>query len=213
MAELTLKAEKREVSTQAALKQLRKDAKIPGIYYTSDSAPLPISVEEKELNKFVYTKEAHIALFEVEGLKPARAIVKEVQFDPLTDKIVHFDLQGMTVGQTLQLEIPVLLEGQPVGVREGGVLQQFMHKLEVECLPKNIPDQITLDVSELKIGDSILVRDLSFDDFKILNADTVTVVSVVKPRGAEEGTTSAEEGEEIEGSAEDASQTEESSEE
>jgi len=213
MAELTLRAEKREVSTQGALKQLRKEAKVPGIYYTSDSTPLSISVEEKELKKFVYTKETNIALLDMDGQEPLRAIVKEVQFDPLTDKIVHFDLQGMTVGQTLQLEIPVSLEGQPVGVREGGVLQQFMYKLDVECLPKNIPDRITLDVSELHIGDSILVRDLSFDDFDILNADTVMVVSVAQARSIEEETTGEEEGEEIEGSAEDESQAEESSDE
>jgi len=213
MAELTLRAEKREVSTQGALKNLRKEAKVPGIYYTSDSTPLSISVEEKELKKFVYTKETHIALLEMDGQESLRAIVKEVQFDPLTDKIVHFDLQGMTVGQTLQLEIPVSLEGQPVGVREGGVLQQFMYKLDVECLPKNIPDRITLDVSELQIGDSILVRDLSFDDFDILNADTVMVVSVTQARSIEEETTGEEEGEGIEGSAEDESQAEESSDE
>ena len=194
MAELTLKAEKRKVSTQGALKQIRKNAKVPGIYYATDSAPMPITVEENELNKFVYTKEAHIAMFEIDGQEPLRAIVKEVQFDPLSDKIIHFDLLGMTAGQTLQLEIPVALEGQPKGVREGGVLQQFMYKLDVECLPKNIPDQITLDVSDLGIGDSILVRDLSFEDFNILNADTVMVVSVAKARGVEE--TEAVEGEE-----------------
>ena len=194
MAELTLKAEKRKVSTQGVLKQIRKNAKVPGIYYATDSAPMPITVEENELNKFVYTKEAHIAMFEIDGQEPLRAIVKEVQFDPLSDKIIHFDLLGMTAGQTLQLEIPVALEGQPKGVREGGVLQQFMYKLDVECLPKNIPDQITLDVSDLGIGDSILVRDLSFEDFNILNADTVMVVSVAKARGVEE--TEAVEGEE-----------------
>lgn len=210
MAELTLRAEKREVSTQGALKQLRKNAKVPGIYYTSDSTPLPISVEETDIRKFVYTKEAHIALFEMEGQEPLRAIVKEVQFDPLTDKIVHFDLLGMTVGQTLQLEIPVSLEGQPIGVREGGVLQQFMYKLDVECLPKNIPDQITLDISELNIGDSILVRDLSFDDFEVLNADTVMVVSVAKARGIEEETS---EGEEEAETTEGEDQSEESTEE
>ena len=196
MAELTLRAENREVSTQGALKQIRKNARVPGIYYTSDSTPMPITVDENELKKFVYTKEAHIALLEFDGQEPLRAIVKDVQFDPLSDKIIHFDLLGMTVGQTLQLEIPVALEGQPIGVRAGGVIQQFLYKMDIECLPKDIPDQITLDVSELGIGDSILVRDLAFDNFEILNADTVMVVSVAKARGIEE--TETAEGEEPE---------------
>ncbi len=213
MAELILRAEKREVSTQGALKQIRKNAKIPGIYYTSETTPIPITVEENDLKRFVYTKEAHIALLEVEGQEQVRAIVKEVQFDPLSDKIIHFDVLGMTAGQTLQLEIPVSLEGQPIGVREeGGVLQQFMYKLDIECLPKNIPDQITLDISDLAIGDSILVRDLSFDDFEVLNADTVMVVSVAKARGIEE-TTTDEETEEVEGTTEDEDKSEENKEE
>jgi len=186
MAELNLRAEKRELSTQSALKQIRKNGKIPGIYYTNESASMAINVEARDLFKFIYTKETHIALLEVEGQESVRAIVKDVQFDPLSDKVIHFDLLGMTKGQTLQLEIPVSLEGQAVGVREGGVLQQFLYKISIECLPKNIPDQITLDISELGIGDSILVRDLSFDDFKILNADTVMVVSVAKSRAVEE---------------------------
>jgi len=199
MAELNLRAEKRELSTQSALKQIRKNGQIPGIYYTNESGTLPINVEARDLNKFIYTKETHIALLEVEGQEAVRAIVKEVQFDPLSDKIIHFDVMGMTKGQTLQLEIPVSLEGQAIGVRAGGVLQQFLYKVNIECLPKNIPDQITLDISELGIGDSILVRDLSFDDFKILNADTVMIVSVAKSRATEE--------EEAAEAAEDAEET------
>ena len=86
--------------------------------------------------------------------------VREVQFDPVTDNIMHIDLQGLSMTEKMRLDIPVVLEGNAVGVRAGGYVQHHKHKLEVECLPGDLPEHLVVDISNLGVGDAISVADM-----------------------------------------------------
>lgn len=194
MAEYILNAKKRALTTKGALTQLRKNGFVPGIYYIKGGEPIPVEVMETAINTFVFTSETHIIKLKIEGESELECIVKDVQFDPVTDKVVHFDLIGVTRGQVMQVEIPVLLKGNAIGVKAGGKLQLELHKLEIEVLPVNIPDHVEIDVTGLNVGESIHVRDLKFEKFTILNNSDLPVVSVT----ALKAETDAEEAEETE---------------
>jgi large subunit ribosomal protein L25 len=185
MAETILKAKRRELGTKGDINQLRRDGFVPGVYYSKGKEQITFAVEAVALNKFVFTSASNIIQLTFEGEEPIGCIIKDVQFDPVTDHIVHLDMQGVTLGQVLQIDIPTNFIGSAIGVKEGGILQEQLHKLEVECLPRNIPQHIDIDVSELGIGDAIYVKDLELEDIKFLNNDESIIVSVVPPKAEE----------------------------
>jgi len=187
MAAHVLNARERALTTKSALTKLRSESKVPGIFYIKGSDPITIEVDENEINRYVFTSETYILNLKIDGKKDElECIIKDVQFDPVTDKVVHFDLLGITRGQVMNVEIPIVFTGSAVGVKAGGKLQIEAHKLEIEVLPVNIPEHIEIDITNLNIGDSINVRDLSFDNFKILNNEDVLIVSVAALREEEE---------------------------
>ena len=193
MAEKILEAKKRELGTKGDLNQLRKGGFVPGIYYSKGKEQINFSVEEVVLNKLVYTAATNVIQLTFEGEEALGCIIKDVQFDPVTDKIVHFDLQGLTFGQVLQLEIPLSFVGAANGVKEGGILQEQLHKIDVECLPRHIPQNLEVDVTELNVGDSIHVRDLEFENIKVLTNGEAIVAAVVLPKLEEEEVSEDEE--------------------
>lgn len=196
MADLSLKAEKRSASTKGELNDLRKTGLIPGVFYAKDQDNFILSMHENQLKKIVYTSEAHIVSLDVEG-QTYRCILKDVQFDPLTDKMVHFDLQGVTAGQIMQMQVPIVLKGSAKGVKEGGVLEHHLTKVDVECLPKHLPENIEINVSNLKVGDSISCGDLEIENVKILNNPDSVIVGVSSTRAEEEETTDVDLDEEV----------------
>lgn len=181
MAEVTLKAERREVQKNDA-KKMRRDGIIPGVYYVHGQEPVHVKVTVNDIKPIVYTSETRIAKLQIEGEEDRECILKEVTFDPVSDKILHFDLLGITRGETLQLEIPISLIGKPIGVKAGGVLQHSLFRIDIECLPKDIPEHIEVDVSHLEMGDAIKISDLNIDNITILNAEDSIVASIVAPR-------------------------------
>ncbi len=182
MAEKILKAKKREISTKGAINQLRRDGFVPGIYYSKGKEQIAFSVEEIALNKYVFTSKTNIIQLTFDGEEGIGCIIKDVQFDPVTDRVVHFDVLGVTLGQLIQLEVPIRFVGAANGVKEGGILQEQLHKLEVECFPRHIPEHLEIDITELNVGDSISIKDLEFENITILNSEDGNVVSVVAPR-------------------------------
>lgn len=186
MAEHLLKAKKRVLSSKSALTQLRNNSKVPGVFYIKGSDPIPVEVEETAINHYVFTSESHIITLKVEGHEDLECIIKDIQFDPVTDKVVHFDLLGITRGQVMTIEIPIMISGSAIGVKAGGKLQIDLHKLEIEVLPSDIPENIEIDITELNIGDSIHVRDLSFEKFVILNNEDTQIVTVTTVHEEEE---------------------------
>ena len=197
MSEIVLKAWKREPGTKGDLNKLRRESYVPGVYYSKGNEAISIYTVNTSLFPLVYTAETHVVILEIEGEKEKlRCVVKDLQFDPVTEKIVHFDLLGLTTGEVVQLSVPLVLTGQSIGVKKGGVVQQAVHKVEVECLPRYIPDHLEIDITNLDLKDSIHIWDLEFENMKFLQEAEVMVVSVILPRGAEEEGEAAEEGEE-----------------
>jgi large subunit ribosomal protein L25 len=115
-------------------------------------------------------------------------ILKDITFDPITDRVTHFDLQGVAANEAIKVEVPVVLTGSAAGVRDGGVVDFIQHKLEIECFPRHLPEHLEINIADMNIGDSIHVRDLSFENVTILTSEDATVVLVAAPRVASETT-------------------------
>ncbi len=196
MEKTVLNANLRKTGTKSELNRLRNTGRVPGVFYSRVSETLPIDVSEKDINPIVFTAETHLISLQVDGHEEYECIVKDVQFDPVTDRVVHFDLLGLIKGEAFQLEVPVQLIGSPIGVKEGGVIQHSLHKLEIECLPKDIPQHLEVNIAQLKIGDSIHVGDLNFENIKILNPKDSVVAAITHPKQVKEVT--VEEGVEAE---------------
>jgi len=181
MSEITLKARKREEYKESTLNQLRKKGIIPGIYYGHGVDNIIIAANELDLRPIIYTTESRIVNLKFDDDKSFSCILKDVQFHAVSDKPLHFDLIAIKEGEVLNIEVSVHLIGTAIGVREGGMLQHILHKLDIECLPSNIPSHIDIDISEININDSIKVSDLRLDNIKILNDENASIVSVVPP--------------------------------
>jgi large subunit ribosomal protein L25 len=186
MEKVVLKANVRTNISKPARSALRKVGKIPGVYYSKHGSPIPIGVVEKEINPLVYTTETHLISLQLDNNEELDCVIKDIQFDPITDRVIHFDLLGLTSGETFQLEVPVQFHGSPVGVKEGGVLQMLLHKLEVECLPKDIPQRIDINIQGLKLGAAIHVKDLNLENLTILNPEDAVIVTVTHPKAEKE---------------------------
>ena len=182
MENVILNANKRDVSSKSEKNKLRNSGKVPGVFYMRDHESLPLYVNEKEINPLVFTSDTHIISLKVDGSEEHECIIKDVQFDPITDRVIHFDLLGLTKGETFQLEVPVQLKGNPIGVKEGGIIQHIIHKLEIECLPKDIPQHIDIDITNLKIGDAIHVRDLKLENISFVTSEGAVIVAITHPK-------------------------------
>jgi large subunit ribosomal protein L25 len=180
MREVTLQG---EVRTQLGKhsRLLRRQGQVPGIFYLHGEQNIPVVVPEKSLRPLLQTSEAHVINLKLDGGSRS-CILRDVQFDPVTDQPVHFDLQGLKEDEEITLEVPIVVTGgTPVGVRDGGILQQLIHRLEISCLPKYIPEQIEVNVENLKINQFLHVSDLKLDNVTILESETTTIVGVVPP--------------------------------
>lgn len=186
MASVNIKAEPREISTKGAINKLRRDGFVPGVIYSKELEPQLITVSEIALKPVVYTTEMNLIELKIGESEPVTCVLQDIQFDPLTDHIIHIDFQAITVGQKIQVQVPLNVIGQAIGVKKGGRLNQNLHKLDVECLPKDIPSHVEIDVTSLEIGQSILIRDLELENIKILNPEDASIVAVTTSRAVEE---------------------------
>lgn len=208
----TLTINKREQMKKSANKKLRKEGKIPAVIY-GHNAPVPIVVDNKEFNtKFKVISENTIINLEL-GKKKHDVLVKDYQEDIISGELLHIDFYEIEQGKLLKTYVPIHLEGLSPGVKEGGIMEHFLHDIEIECLPSDLPDTITLDISELEIGDSIHVSDLpKLEGVKFLTASDQVVCVVTHQK--EEVTTTVEDalGEEADLEAEEGEGAEEGSE-
>jgi large subunit ribosomal protein L25 len=203
MATSNLSAQKREDLSNSATKQLRINGNVPGVFYRKDSGSIPISVKNTALNPFVYTSEVKIINLSIEGAKdPYNCILKDIQFDPVSDKPIHFDLLGISAHEKIKIEVPLVLAGTPAGAKDGGIIQHTIHSIEVECLPQDIPPQIEVNIAALMIGDSIQIKDILVKNFEILDSPESTIVSILPPAVEEVVAPVAAEGEAEEQAAE-----------
>ena len=191
MSEINLKAEKRSDFKRSTSRQLRKSGFVPGVYYIHGGDNIAIKAPELSLRPVISTTESRVINLDIDG-EIRQCILKDVQFDPVTSKLIHFDLLGLKAGEKIRVEVPVKLSGNPIGIKEGGLLQFIMHKLEINCLPQNLPSHIDLEVSGLGIGDSIKVSDVKLENIEFLDDEHAVIVSVVPPTLVAEETPAAE---------------------
>ncbi len=191
MSEINLKAEKRSDFKRSTSRQLRKSGFVPGVYYIHGGDNIAIKAPELSLRPVISTTESRVINLDIEG-EIRQCILKDVQFDPVTSKLIHFDLLGLKAGEKIRVEVPVKLSGNPIGIKEGGLLQFIMHKLEINCLPQNLPSHIDLEISGLGIGDSIKVSDVKLENIEFLDEEHAVIVSVVPPTLVAEETPAAE---------------------
>ena len=181
---VTLNARTRSTFGKNAARKLRSSGLVPAVIYGhgDETRSLEIAINELErLLSSISTGNTLIDL-QVEGGKATSALIREVQYHAVKPVILHVDFLQVHAGEKIHLTVPVRLHGTPRGVRdEQGVLQEVLHELDVECLPRDIPEGIDLDVEGLGIGDSVHVRDVSIPNVKILNDPDLTIASVSAP--------------------------------
>ncbi len=182
MENVILEANFRDTINKAARNKVRNEGRVPGVYYSKYDEPVAFDVDEKEINSLVFTSSRNIITLKVKGKEEHECILKNIQFDPVTDKVIHFDLLGLKRGEKFQLNIQISYVGSSIGVKEGGVLQIGLHKLFIECLPEDVPQSLEIDISNLDIGDTIHVENLNFENIDILTPADTVVVSVAHPK-------------------------------
>jgi large subunit ribosomal protein L25 len=180
MSEITITAEIRKDLGKRA-KRLRRQGKVPGIYYSHGEKNIPVAVPELTLRPLIKTTATHVINLKLDDGSVHTCILRDVQFDPVTDKPVHFDFFGLKEDEAVTIQVPVVLKGTAQGVKDGGILQHILHSVRVSCLPKYIPDHIEVDVTGLLMNRSIHVKDLSIPNVKILENENSAVVAVVPP--------------------------------
>ena len=180
MSEVVLQAEVR-THTGKRTKAMRRSGKIPGEYYSRGEKNIHIAATPFGLKPLIYTSEAHIVSLKLDNGESKTCVLRNVQFDPVSELPIHFDLQGVRADEELTIEVPVMLTGTPKGVKDGGTVQHVMHRLKVSCLPKFIPDHIEVNITELGINQSVHIRDIKVDNVKILESESSTIVAVVPP--------------------------------
>tara|TARA_X000001036_G_scaffold392353_1_gene391140 strand:- start:87 stop:791 length:705 start_codon:yes stop_codon:yes gene_type:complete len=182
MKSITINGSKREHVGKAASKALRNAGKVPCVIYGGEN-PLHFSAHELSFSKLVYTADAHTVVIILEDGNKIDAVLQDIQFHPVSDKILHIDFFQLHEGKEISMIIPVRFKGTAPGVRDsGGNLQKNKRKLTVRALPKNLPDFLLADVSTLNLNDSITVADLSEETFNILHPDSQVVCQVKMSR-------------------------------
>lgn len=177
-----------------AARRVRVAGKIPAVLYGPGHDPVAIEVDPKQISRILFSETGHNTIFDVEiaGLPAAKAMVVDWQREPLNDKLIHIDLKRIALDKALRVSVRVKLLGIPVGVKaSGGILDQVLREVEIECLPADIPSHIDVDVSHLELYGTLRVSGLPHSDkIKYMNSEDATVAHVVSIR--EEAPTAAE---------------------
>lgn len=183
----TLTAQRRELTGTRPIRRMRAQGLVPGVVYGKAVEPTSVTVKVRDLTNLLHSKSGEhtvvtLRLDEDAWEKPV--LVKDVQYDPVDGHVVHVDFQAVVLTERLRVKIPVVLTGEAVGVKQdGGILEHFLREVEIECLPTEIPVSVEVDVSALKIGDALHVRDLTPPKHTTMTSDPAGVIaSVQKPK-------------------------------
>jgi len=181
MAEIILKVRPRENKGKGYNKRLRKQGLIPAVFYGHGEEPLSLMVEEKQLRKILSIETGIINLDFGDGQRK-KCLLRDIQYHPVKGDLLHVDFMGVKLTEKITTKVPIHLVGTPVGVKSsGGILEQHLRELEVECFPTDIPEHIEVDVSHLNIGDSITAKDISLEKIDIVTPEDHSIASVVPP--------------------------------
>jgi large subunit ribosomal protein L25 len=183
MQKIRIKGFRREKTGKESAKKLRKEGVIPAIVYSKDTN-IPIKIPFSELKEIRAHHFSESSLIEIEVENSEKetfsAIIKDVQFHPLTEEVIHIDFLKVSMEERIKVKVPVVLKGEAKGVKEGGILEQILWELEIEALPLDIPEKVEVDISSLGIGHSIHVGDLNLKEgIRLLQMPQETVVTIV----------------------------------
>jgi large subunit ribosomal protein L25 len=189
MPEIVVSARNRSEKGKNVNRRLRAQGLIPGVLYGGKKDAVPVAVSPKEIGSILRSAAGANTLFDLDlGGTLRKVILKEFQVEPVKGRLLHADFYEVALDKTLEVDVHVEIQGVPVGVKvQGGVLDIVTRELRVECLPRDIPEKIVVDVSELELGKHIRVSDLKVPDkVKVLTEPDVVVAHVVTPRAEEE---------------------------
>jgi large subunit ribosomal protein L25 len=189
MKSITIKGSKRESVGKTASKALRNAGMVPCVIYGGEQ-PLHFSAEEKAFKSLVYTPNVYTASIDIDG-KVIPAILQDIQFHPVSDKINHIDFYQLFEDKEITMNIPVNLVGKSKGVAIGGALRHNVRKMKVKALPANLPDFIEADITELEIGNKLYITSLKNDKYTILHPDNTVVAQVRMSRNASKAAAAA----------------------
>ena len=182
MKSITIQGQKRESVGKKSTKALRDAELVPCVVYGGEQ-PINFSTPEKSFKNLVYTPDAHTVVIELEG-KKIDAVLQDIQFHPITDKILHVDFYQLSADKPVVMEVPVRITGRAKGVVAGGVLRQSFRKLKIKALPANLPDEIVVDVTPLRIGNKLYVGSIKNEAYTFLHPDNAVVAAVKMSRNA-----------------------------
>lgn len=195
MKSVELKATSRsEVRKKAALKALRKEGRVPAVIYGAQEN-INFHVDEIAFSKLIHTSEVYFIDLAMED-KTVKAVIKDVQFHPVTDRIIHIDFMEVVDDKPITMGIPVVFTGKSIGVLNGGKRREKLRKILCKALAKDMPEVISVEISELKIGDDVKVKDIVLDNVELLNSPNAVVIAVKTSRVAVDEEEEAVEGEE-----------------
>jgi large subunit ribosomal protein L25 len=187
MKTVSLNASLREKSgTRSVLREIRNKGFVCGVVYGGGKEPLNVSVNLNDLIKIIKESRNAIVTLKIDSKEEELVIIKEIQKDAITDKIIHVDFNRISTDKKIDLKVPIRFVGEPYGVKtQGGIAEYDMRELSIRCFPKDIPNEIAIDVSSLKIGDSLRVKDLKFEKFEIRENPENLIVSIVSTKEEE----------------------------
>ncbi len=183
MKSITIKGSERESVGKKSTKALRDAGMVPCVIYGGDQ-PVHFAAEEKAFKSLVYTPNAHTVVVELNNGKKADVILQDIQFHPVSDKILHIDFYQLKDDKEIMMEIPVKVTGTSPGVLGGGVLRLNQRRLKVKALPKNLPDFVEANISELEMGNKLYVTKIETNNFKLMHPDNTVVAQVRISRAA-----------------------------
>lgn len=182
MKSILIKGQERESVGKAATKALRNAGLVPCVLYGGDK-PVHFSAEEKAFRNLVYTPNAHTVEIDL-GTKKYNVILQDIQFHPVTDRILHVDFYELNDNKEVTIEVPVKVVGNSKGVMAGGTLHLNMRKLKVKALPKNLPDFVEADITNLEMGNKLYITELKSDKYTLMHPDNTVVAQVRVSRAA-----------------------------
>jgi large subunit ribosomal protein L25 len=183
MKSITINGSQRESVGKKSTKALRNAGQVPCVLYGGDQ-PLHFSAPELAFSKLVYTADAHTVVIALDNGTSVNAIMQDIQFHPVTDRILHIDFYQIFEDKEITMEIPVHVIGTSKGVLNGGVLRRNQRKLRVKAIPSKLPDFIEADITPLKIGSKLYITALENEDYKFLHPDNTVVCQVRRSRAA-----------------------------
>ena len=195
MKSITINGSKRESVGKSSSRLLRNAGQVPCVLYGGEG-PIHFSAPELAFSKLVYTANAYTVVIAFGEKESYNAILQDIQFHPVSDKILHIDFYQLFEDKKISMDIPVKLNGNPIGVKLGGNLQRNKRKLRIKALPTNLPDNLEIDISELNIGDKVYITELFNENYEFLHPDNTVVCQVRRARAALVVETEEGEGEE-----------------